>query len=90
MTHNTVPYLTKNNHDDLGSMIFHHLYLGYLVFVHLSLQLNRHDSGLLQLPQSVLPRKQKLLKQVCLTPVNNKTDACKHREEHNVVENTSK
>lgn len=50
-------------------MIFHHLSLRYLVFVHLSLQFNRHDSGLRQLPQSVLPRKQKLLKQVCLTPV---------------------
>lgn len=45
----------------------------YLVFVHFSLQFNRHGSRLLQLPKSVLPRKQKLLKHVCFTPVKQQT-----------------
>ena len=44
----------------------------YLVFVHFSLQFHRHGCRLLQLPESVLPREQKLLKHVRLTPEKQK------------------
>ncbi len=57
----------------------------YLVFVHFSLQFNRHGSRLLQLPKSVLPCKQKLLKHICLTPVKQQKHTYLHTIEDRVV-----
>lgn len=57
----------------------------YLVFVHFSLQFNRHGSRLLQLPKSVLPRKQKLLKHICLIPVKQQKHTCQLTFEQKVV-----
>lgn len=72
-------------------LIFQHFSLDYLVLVHFSLQFDRHHSGLFQLPQSVLPSKQELLKQVCLAPALKRRQILwKHREGQKAAQNSSK